>query len=92
MPANKCRRNIYSPLLSCQYLHVWKRGEEKTQERKKERERKVGKKGKREMRRREKTTQEENMGKVRKKVKQTLTFKTPSTAIFPSWPSNTVYG
>lgn len=92
MPANKCRRNIYSPLLSCQYLHVWKRGEEKTQERKKERERKVGKKGKREMRRREKTAQEENTGKVRKKVKQTLTFKTPSTAIFPSWPSNTVYG
>ena len=92
MPANKCRRNIYSPLLSCQYLHVWTRGEEQTQERKKERERKVGKKGKREMRRREKTTQEENMGKVRKKVKQTLTFKTPSTAIFPSWPSNTVYG
>ena len=91
MPANKCRRNIYSPLLSSQHLHVWKRGEEKTQERKKGGDTEVGKKGKREMRR-EKKAQEENTGKVRKKVKQTLTFKTPCTAIFPSWPSNTVYG
>lgn len=66
MPANKCRRNIYSPLLSCQYLHVWKREEEKTQERKKEGERKVGEKGDREMRRGEKKAQEENMGKVKK--------------------------
>ena len=59
---------------------------------KKEGESKVGKKGKREMRRREKKAQEENTGKARKKVKQTLTFKTPCTAILPSWPSNTVYG
>ena len=91
MPANKCRRNIYSPLLSSQHLHFWKR-EEKTQERKKEGESKVGKKGKREMRRREKKAQEENTGKARKKVKQTLTFKTPCTAILPSRPSNTEYG
>lgn len=40
---------------------------------------------------REEKEQEDKMEKERK-VNQILTFKTPSTAIFPSCPSKIVYG
>lgn len=85
---------LASPSLTCQCLHPWKRREGKAREGKGKKERGREKSRKEGEGRDGQKGREEKTGKERnkKKVKQILTFKTPSTAIFPSCPSKIVYG